>query len=38
MPADAGIVSTSLCADAYVLELAGPGRIAALSWQAGDAV
>ena len=28
-----GVVSTSLCADAYVLELAGPGRIAALSWQ-----
>ena len=33
-----GVVSTSLCADAYVLELAGPGRIAALSWQADHPV
>lgn len=33
MPSEGGIASTSLCADTYVLELAGPGRIAALSWQ-----
>lgn len=33
-----GVASTSLCADAYVLELAGPGRIAALSWQADHPV
>ena len=38
MPSHDGIASTSLCADAYVLELAGPGDVAALSWQAGHAV
>lgn len=31
-------MSVSLCADSYVLALAGPGRIAALSWQADDPV
>jgi len=38
MPSDDGIASTSLCADSYVLALAGPERISALSWQAGHAV
>jgi len=37
VPGD-GVASASLCADAYLLELAGPGRIAALSWQAGDPI
>lgn len=32
------IASTSLCADAYVLALAGPERIGALSWQVGQPV
>jgi len=38
MPSHDGIASTSLCADAYVLELAAPGDVAALSWQADHAV
>ena len=38
VPRASGAVSVSLCADAYLLELAGPGRISALSWQSGDAV
>ena len=37
VPGD-GVASASLCADAYLLELAGPGRITALSWQAGDPI
>lgn len=32
-PSQGGLVSTALCADSYVLALAGPGQIRALSWQ-----
>lgn len=32
------VVSVDLCADAYVMSLAGHNTIAALSWQAGDPV
>jgi iron complex transport system substrate-binding protein len=38
VPRAGGAVSVSLCADGYLLALAGPGRISALSWQAGDPV
>ncbi len=31
-----GVASTSLCSDAYVLEMVEPERIKALSWQAGS--
>lgn len=38
VPREGGIASTALCADAYVLAVAGPGRISALSWQAAQPV
>ncbi len=38
MPSGGGIVSTALCADAYVLALAAPGQIRALSWQVDQPV
>ncbi|VAW02658.1 hypothetical protein MNBD_ALPHA06-1975 [hydrothermal vent metagenome] len=36
--AQTGVVSTSVCADSYVLPLAAPDTIKALSWQAGSAL
>ncbi|MBO6796486.1 ABC transporter substrate-binding protein [Maricaulis sp.] len=37
-PSAHGVVSASLCADAYVLALFGPGEIQALSWQVDQPV
>ena len=37
-PPQGGLVSTALCADSYVLALAGPGQIRALSWQVDQPV
>ena len=38
VPPSGGAVSVSLCADAYLLELADPDAIAALSWQVDQPV
>lgn len=37
-PSSGGVVSTGLCADAYLIELAEPERISALSWQSRQIV